>query len=295
MPEQHHTKRKQWGRRAATVAVFLALGFILNLAVAWLSLGGLRAGWLHSVNTAPRVQLGNAVAHSRYIFVYRTDSMMLSQTTVQSQHMNTPVDLSEIRRRYARNNGPTYVDADAILPPWTRWSLEDVAPDNAPITLPPHAQAMARNKIPTTLIPTEVNRRFEAFGLPFRSIISSSTDPRVILPSSVWLSQFSEVVNPETPVFTFWPPSVSLGGEGYPLRPIWPGAILNSLFYGVILFGLCRAWIALKRRRRSKRNLCARCAYSLDGIASPACPECGQPILSTSPLKRRGREAQPSG
>jgi hypothetical protein len=295
MREQHHTQRTQWGRRAATVAVFLALGFILNLAVAWGSMGGLRAGWLRSLNTTPRVQLGNAVAHSRYIFVYRTDSMMLSQITVQSQYMNTPVDLNEIRRRYARNSGPTYVDAGTIIPRWTGWSLEDVAPDNAPITLPPHAQAMAGNKIPTTLIPTEVNRRFEAFGLPFRSILRSITDPRVILPSSVWLSQFSEVANPDTPVFTFWPPSVSLGGEGYPLRPIWPGAILNSLFYGAILFGLWRAIVVLRRRRRLRRNQCVACAYSLDGIASPACPECGQPNLSTSPLKGRGRSAQPSG
>ncbi len=272
MHEPHHTKRQQWGRRARTLAIFLALGFILNIVVAWGSMGAARAGW---PNTKPRVQLGDANAHTRHIFVNRSDTVLLSRVTVQSQFTHAPVDLERSRQTFARRGGPTVGDAHTIIPRWTRWTLDDITPDNAPITLPPNAQAAARNRIPTTLVPTEVYREFVAVGLPFRSIISTTTDPRVMLPSSVWITYFAEVANPGAIVVSFWPPAVTIGGKGYPLRPVWPGTFLNTAIYAALLFALSRLPVALRRRRRRRRNQCAACGYSLVGLTSPACPECG--------------------
>lgn len=64
-----------------------------------------------------------------------------------------------------------------------------------------------------------------------------------------------------------------------PLRPLWPGFAINTLFYTVILWGLFAAPLALRRRIRISRGLCPACAYPIG--ESPVCTECGQPHLHT--------------
>ena len=62
-----------------------------------------------------------------------------------------------------------------------------------------------------------------------------------------------------------------------PMRPVWPGFAINTVFYAVILWPLFAAPFALRRRLRVKRGLCPKCAYDLRGRApmSDVCPECG--------------------
>ena len=67
-----------------------------------------------------------------------------------------------------------------------------------------------------------------------------------------------------------------------PLKPIWPGFAINTLFYAMtlwMLFALGGTPFALRRRLRVKRGLCPKCAYDLRGDGHPAagdvCPECG--------------------
>ena len=69
-----------------------------------------------------------------------------------------------------------------------------------------------------------------------------------------------------------WKPHLIL-----PLRPIWPGFAINTVFYAVILWLLFAAPFALRRRRRIKRGLCPKCAYDLRNRPpdSTTCPECG--------------------
>jgi len=61
-----------------------------------------------------------------------------------------------------------------------------------------------------------------------------------------------------------------------PLRPIWTGLLVNTVFYAALWFiplggvGLVRRW------RRRRRGQCPRCAYDLAGLTSgQPCPECG--------------------
>jgi hypothetical protein len=61
-----------------------------------------------------------------------------------------------------------------------------------------------------------------------------------------------------------------------PLRPIWPGFAINTLFYAGILLITFAAPFALRRWRRVKRGLCPACAYPTG--ASGFCSECGKPV-----------------
>ena len=61
-----------------------------------------------------------------------------------------------------------------------------------------------------------------------------------------------------------------------PLRPLWPGFAVNTLFYAAILWLLIPGPFALRRFLRSRRGLCPKCAYPMG--ASPVCTECGRAL-----------------
>lgn len=73
--------------------------------------------------------------------------------------------------------------------------------------------------------------------------------------------------------------------KGLPYHPIYPGLILNSIFWGAIAFTTTRLALYLRAQRRKRHNLCPTCAYDLQNIPTPGCPECGwnRPTTSTNP------------
>ncbi len=76
-----------------------------------------------------------------------------------------------------------------------------------------------------------------------------------------------------------------LGGSSLrllPLRPIWPGFVVNTVFYAAILWLVIRGHIAMQRHRRRKRGLCVTCGYDLRGNLTQGCPECGWRREATS-------------
>ena len=69
-----------------------------------------------------------------------------------------------------------------------------------------------------------------------------------------------------------------------PLRPIWPGHAVNTIFYATLLWLLIPGPFALRRFfrfLRVRRGLCPKCAYPIG--ESSVCTECGKP-LPTVPL-----------
>ena len=58
-----------------------------------------------------------------------------------------------------------------------------------------------------------------------------------------------------------------------PLRPIWPGFALNTIFYAALLWLLIPGPFALRRFQRVRRGLCPKCAYPMG--ESSVCTECG--------------------
>lgn len=64
-----------------------------------------------------------------------------------------------------------------------------------------------------------------------------------------------------------------------PMRPTWPGFVVDAVFYATLLW-LLSAPFALHRLIRRKRGLCANCAYNLRGAEHEVCPECGRQVCT---------------
>jgi hypothetical protein len=63
-----------------------------------------------------------------------------------------------------------------------------------------------------------------------------------------------------------------------PVRPIWPGFAINTIFYAAALWVVFLIPGSVKRFRRRRRGLCIHCGYDLRGqpANSHKCPECGK-------------------
>ncbi len=61
-----------------------------------------------------------------------------------------------------------------------------------------------------------------------------------------------------------------------PLRPIFPGFLINTLFYALVLWLLWSAPFVTRRLIRRRRGNCIRCGYDLRHAEHAACPECGR-------------------
>ena len=65
-------------------------------------------------------------------------------------------------------------------------------------------------------------------------------------------------------------------GRTLPLRPVWRGFVVNTLFYAAAAWLLSRMPVALRRFLRGRRGLCPNCGYPPG--ASAICTECGAAI-----------------
>ena len=61
-----------------------------------------------------------------------------------------------------------------------------------------------------------------------------------------------------------------------PLRPMWPGFAINTIFYAAVLWLLFAAPGFVRRRIRARRGQCPACGYPIG--TSNVCTECGRPV-----------------
>ena len=71
----------------------------------------------------------------------------------------------------------------------------------------------------------------------------------------------------------------ALSQRALPLRPIWRGFAINTIFYAAIVWMLTLGPFAARRFIRNKRGLCIKCGYDLRGAEHEVCPECGLAIV----------------
>jgi hypothetical protein len=73
-----------------------------------------------------------------------------------------------------------------------------------------------------------------------------------------------------------WRSGIDIGANRYPLFPVWPGFLINTLFYAAITGAFLWSITALRTRARTRAGLCPTCAYDRRGLSeSTPCPECG--------------------
>ena len=60
-----------------------------------------------------------------------------------------------------------------------------------------------------------------------------------------------------------------------PFRPVWPGFAINTTLFAATLWLLTLGPFAARRMIRSKRGHCIKCGYDLRSNLSSGCPECG--------------------
>ncbi len=82
----------------------------------------------------------------------------------------------------------------------------------------------------------------------------------------------------EKSFFSFGPTSWIGTGVAYylPLKPTWPGFVVNTGLYGGVPWLLICGPSILRRYRRRKRNQCAACGYPRG--ESDVCTECGRAL-----------------
>jgi len=107
--------------------------------------------------------------------------------------------------------------------------------------------------------------------MPFAALRTRAGFPRHAVEGSLWYQ--NGVLVAQNPSWGFQP-WIS-APRAFPLRPIWPGFTIDTLFYAAIWFGVCFGFASAKRAIRRKRGRCPRCGYDLRGQLAQGCPECG--------------------
>jgi hypothetical protein len=70
-----------------------------------------------------------------------------------------------------------------------------------------------------------------------------------------------------------------------PLRPIWPGFLVNSVLFATPLWLIFDGIRMVRRIVRRRLGLCADCAYPIS--ANPVCTECGASVQGGSMRQRK--------
>ncbi len=236
--------RQYLKRCAIKLVVLLALGAVVNVAVAWgcvLIIPSLQGrtrteGWL--APSSPRNHRGRNIDH----IVERAESLGNTRNHVYGG--------------YSDQNGKRMPEAAAIVPYWFSFeTFYDLSGEEAVMSV-------------------------NASGWPFRCMLYRwcwtrmvAVDTPATAPDAVTFIRGIEIRDlPHLP-----PVARTDYLNALPCQPIWPGFVLNTFFYVVILWLLFAVPGVVRRRIRIKRGQCAACGYPV-GVSS-VCTECGVAVV----------------
>ncbi len=223
------------------LVVFLLLGAIVNVALAWTCAlwTPLSAGTV--LDEQQRTQLG---LKSHYQL--RSD-VAFGYTEFIPGKYSTPVVIDSSLAEGGRWVTPTRIYfPDAVVP---------YALDTSP--------SLLTNPRLTYQLPWIEEVRA---GWPFRSLMAQPRQMGLPFKESIERGVF-----PPKWVYLLNPKP----GRRIPLHPIWPGFAINTIFYAAILWLVILGPFTARRIIRRKRGLCINCGYDLRGTEHEVCPECG--------------------
>ena len=227
-------------RRLLTIAVFLLLGAVVNVAVAW--------GSALCVN----VSEGARDIVDEWDFSKEYGGFIASRWRRASAERVSVVYYS------FRDGSPgvNKYEVEDLIPKWGLRCLLDV---------PAASQYAPLND--------DDFRTIDARGWPFLGLWGGVQEPNpntTFGPRAPSRTYYALVWNDGQPLTN------RMAAERHvvlPLRPIWPGFASNTIFYAALLWLLIGALFVLRRFLRLKRGLCPKCAYPVG--ESPICSECG--------------------
>ena len=249
-------------RRICKLALFLLLGAILNVAVAWGC-----ALWIVAPNNS-----GNPLVSG-----YQMDD----STRVVEPFNGTQNSFKLWLLRRVRKPGGAHVVITIVPGP-------DFVVTKQPTAEERSANASFEKWLPPQCTPGDLHEReaeFRANGT-FPGFFYWYARGWPCLSLACWWPWFQHAEWPSPQVssgFQFshptttspWPYNVH-DLRALPLHPLWPGFAINTVFYAAILWLLVACPFALRRRRRIKRGLCPECAYPVG--TNSVCTECGRAV-----------------
>jgi hypothetical protein len=227
-------------RRLLKLAVFLLLGAIVNVAVAW-------GCALFALDGDARFGVTDLDAGLSWVVEsrQRPGGMRLLSLWPRTDPVKAARLAEQRKRQRAENPFDPLVQssdprAESLIPKGLRSSIHE-----------------------------GVEQLFDVRGWPCLALrCELDRDATIREHDYVWRGGIS--VEPDTATYD------PRGARVLPVQPIWPDFAINTLFYAAILWLLFAAPLKLRRWRRSRRGLCPACAYPVG--SSSVCTECGRPI-----------------
>jgi hypothetical protein len=244
-------------RWALRIFVFLLLGAIVSVAVAW----GF-AWWRHPLEG---MFSRSRTAHQQFAADpfgqfsgrhYRIEALKcLGGVSIRCTDLGL-INIDDYERDTRVRIQAGKLVAEQSLPSWST------------------AAVLAR-----TGMPAPVRSREDALGWPMLSMRCFFEPNRA--PSRAPNDTLRDGLR--VPDYVF--PGGATFARALPLRPIWPGFAINTLFYAAILWVMFATPFAIRRWRRVKGGLCQNCGYDLRGsggtTGAALCPECGNPVSAS--------------
>jgi len=195
---------------------------------------------------------------------------------------------------------PLQISLSNLQRPFRQW------PDRAPATWPERCDYVAHSLSISAhstiasfdqpnLNGTYYEMRVQRVGFPIPTLVYSSclertyTAPPTPVPPIAFATQYPS--GNRIPIYEYYDYSRGPGYDGIgpnsfrrpnflPIRPLWRGFLINTLFYAAILYTLLVTKRSLTYSRRYIKHRCPTCGYDLKGLST--CPECGK--LPVAPL-----------
>ncbi len=244
---------------AIKLVIFLLLGAVVNVAVAW----GYALG-IKPLDELPLVREGDEIVLSwgdAATTLYPIRMPGYRAYVMEFVHLGGPPQGGDAREALRRTTIPAWVVGLADTPK----IAERTTIQNEPLPLAD---------------------RYEAFGWPTGSMASATY--RDVTNLTNWQAGPMKSMPTEGVDYVVHyhascgistgQTQKGLGRERLivlPIRPLPGRFIINTVFYALVLWLLWSLAFATRRLIRRRRGKCVRCGYDLSGAEHDVCPECG--------------------